>query len=349
MANSQAYWKQRKAQDMFRYMTEAEEVADEISKLYLRASRYIGLEIDAIFEKYQTKHKLSEDDAYRLLGGLKDKTSLDELKISLKDGDGDQSRGLLLAKLESPAYQARIERLQHLHMQIDATMQQVYKQEKIQSTGHYASLASESYYRSIFHIQQRTGLGFAFNTISAKEIDRVINSKWSGTNYSARIWSNTNALAQDLKEELLISLITGRTDREVAEIIANKYAQGASNARRLVRTESCNLSNQMEMKSYEECGIETYIFVATLDLQTSSTCQGLDMQRFFVSEQQAGVNCPPMHPWCRSTTICDISDEELAQLERRARDPETGKTYIVSGDMTYEQWYRVEVKERSGK
>ena len=145
---------------------------------------------------------------------------------------------------------------------------------------------------------------------------------------------------------MLINLVTGRTDREAAEIIANKFEQGASNARRLVRTESCNLVNQMEMESYEECEIETYIFVATLDLRTSPPCRRLDGKRFPVSEQQPGVNCPPMHPWCRSTTICDISDEELAQMKRRARDPVTGKPKMVPANMTYEQWYQQNVKGR---
>jgi len=182
--------------------------------------------------------------------------------------------------------------------------------------------------------------------ISPAAIDRVINSKWSGANYSTRIWHNTNALAQDLKEELLLSLITGRTDRETADIIANKFATGASQARRLVRTESCNLANQMEMASYEECGIEYYRFVATLDLKTSSICRSLDGKRFKVSEQQPGLNCPPMHPWCRSTTICDIGSEELAQMKRRARDPVTGKTNMVPADMTYEQWYKRNVQGR---
>ena len=205
-------------------------------------------------------------------------------------------------------------------------------------------LANESYYKSIFDIQQRTGLGFSFAAIDPKEIDRVINSKWLGANYSDRIWHNTRALAQDLKQELLINLVTGRTDNEVADIIANKYAQGASNARRLVRTESCNLANQMEMQSYEECGIETYIYVATLDLRTSTVCRKLDGKRFKVSEQQPGLNCPPMHPWCRSTTICDISDQELSQMQRRARNPVTGRTETVPASMTYVQWYDKNVK-----
>ncbi len=339
-----SYWEKRKAWEMFQYMEQAEKTADEISKLYLKGSRYISLELDEIFERYQKKHKLSEKDAYRLLNSMKDKTSLDELKAALKSGSSDKTKAEILAELESPAYQARLERLKQLQNQLDLTMQNVYQQEMVRSTCHYVDLANEAYYRSIFDIQQRIGLDFGFNLIPPKVIDRVINSKWSGANYSTRIWYNTNALAQDLKEELLLSLITGRTDRETADIIANKFATGSSQARRLVRTESCNLANQIEMASYEECGIEYYRFVATLDLRTSSICRNLDGERFKVSEQQPGLNCPPMHPWCRSTTICDTGSEELAQMKRRARDPFTGKTNTVPADMTYEQWYKRNVQ-----
>lgn len=339
-----SYWEKRKARDMYHYMESAEQTADEIAQLYLKSSRYLSHELDTIFQKFMTKHKLTEAEAYRLLNTLRDKTSLDELKEALHSGSYDQSKAELLAELESPAYQARLERLQQLQNQIDLTMQQVCGQEKIKNASHYVDLANEAYYRSIFNVQQQTGLGFSFNAIDPKLINHVINSKWSGENYSKRIWGNTQGLAKDLKEELLVSMVTGRTDREVAEIIAEKFGQGASNARRLVRTESCNVVNQMEMISYEECGIETYIFVATLDLRTSSACRERDNKRYKVSEQQPGVNCPPMHPWCRSTTICDITDEELAQMKRRARDPETGKTYTVSGNMTYEQWHKDKVK-----
>lgn len=329
---------------MFHHMETAERAADEIAKLYLKASRYISLESDQIFERFQKKHRLTESEARQLLNTLQDKTSIDDLKAVLRADPDHVSKAAILAELESPAYQARLERLQQLQNQLDRTMQEVYKQEKARNTSHYVDLANEAYYRSIFEIQQQTGLGFSFNLIDPAVIDKVINSKWSGANYSTRIWHNTQALAKDLKEELLMNLITGRTDREAAEIIANKYAQGASNARRLVRTESCNLATQMDMQSYEECGIEKYRFVATLDLRTSPPCRKLDGKVFLVSEQQPGKNCPPLHPWCRSTTICDIGDEELAQMKRRARDPVTGKTKTVPANMTYEQWHRQNVK-----
>lgn len=335
--SSLSYWERRKAQNMFEYMQSAEDTADDIAKLYQKSSGYLGAQMDQIFNKFRSKHGLSESEAYRLLNGLHDKTSIQQLKAALRGGDG--SKKGILVELESPAYQARIERLQQLQNQLDLTMQQVYNQEKARNTSHYLDLGNESYYRSIFDIQQRAGLGFGFALIDREAIDRVINSKWSGDNYSGRIWNNTQGLARDLKAELLINLVTGRTDREAAEIIGNKFAQGASNARRLVRTESCNLANQMEMLSYEECGIEYYRYVATLDLRTSTDCRGLDGKRFKVSDQQPGLNCPPMHPWCRSTTIADFGGGVLDNLERRARDPETGQTMKVPANMTYPKWH----------
>ena len=65
-------------------------------------------------------------------------------------------------------------------------------------------------------------------------------------------------LAKDIKEELPINLVTGRTNREAAGIIANKFAQGSSNARRLIRIESNFLSSELNFKAYEKCGVEEY-------------------------------------------------------------------------------------------
>lgn len=319
-------------------MAGAEETADEISELYLKASRYLSNGLDQIFERFRKKHNLSESEARRLLNQMHDRSSLDELKRLLREESGDHAE--LLAELESPAYQARMERLQQLQNQIDLTMQQVYKQEKVRNTSWYLDFANEAYYHSIFDIQQQTGLAFGFSLVSADDIGRVINSKWSGENYSSRIWRNTNTLAQTLKEELLLSLVTGRTDRETAEVISNKFASGASVARRLVRTESNYLAGEMSAIAYQDCGIEYYIYLAILDLKTcKEDCAPLDGKRFKVSEREPGKNYHPMHPWCRCTEIADISAEELARLERAARDPVTGKTMNVPANMTYQRWY----------
>ena len=163
---------------------------------------------------------------------------------------------------------------------------------------------------------------------------------WSGKHYSTRIWNNTKDLAQTLKEEMLVSLLTGRPERETAELISLKFASGAMQARRLVRTESAFVSGELTAKAYEECEIEKYRFLATLDLKTSKICRELDGKVFQVSERKKGQNYPPMHPWCRSTTISIIDEDILKKMERRAYDPKTGRTMMVPANMTYQQWYQ---------
>ena len=339
MARDKRYWQRRAAERMWEQMQSAEQTADQIARLYVNASQYLKKSIDGIFDKYQTKYRLSEREARELLSALQNKASIQELQKKLQETNDRDERKDLLSQLEAPAYRARIERLERLQGQIDLVMNQVYRQERKLSAAHYVDLAEDVYNHAAFDIQQRTGMGFPVTHISQNQIDKVVNSKWSGKNYSSRIWGNTQALAQDLKEELLMDLVSGRTERETAEILSKKFGASASKARRLVRTESCYISNQMEMQSYKECGIEKYQYLATLDLRTSETCRALDGKIFLVSEQQVGKNCPPMHPWCRSTTIAYISADVMADMKRRARDPVTGKLYEVPGDMNYQEWY----------
>lgn len=173
-----------------------------------------------------------------------------------------------------------------------------------------------------------------------------INSNWSGENYSGRIWNNTRRLADRVKQEMLLEFITGKRQEEAAREIAKTFQTGASNARRLIRTESNYVNGQMQLAAYEECGADMYEFVAVLDLRTSEICQSLDGKKFKVSEAKVGVNMNPMHPYCRSTTVISLEDDDLDNLQRRARDPETGKNKKVPASTNYMEWYNKNVGKR---
>ena len=59
----------------------------------------------------------------------------------------------------------------------------------------------------------------------------------------------------------------------------------------------------MAAQGYEEYNVERYKFVSVLDMKTSKVCRHLDGKTFPLSQRVQGTNYPPMHPWCRSTTI----------------------------------------------
>lgn len=339
-----SYWENRAAWDMYHRMEDAEQTADLLAKVYRNSSMLLTHKAKDIFEKYMTKYGLSETQAWNLLNTMQDQTSMEELLNALRNKDSDKTKQELLRELEAPAYRVRIERLQDLLRQVDTVMQEVYQQEQLFDTSFFQNLCEDTYYHSIYSIQKRTGYGFSFSNISQKQISQVLSMNWSGSHYSQRIWKNTQELSETLKQELLVSLLTGRTDRETSEVIMNRCGAGAMQARRLVRTESCFLSGELTARSYEECGIEKYRYLATLDLRTSKICRELDGKIFSMKDRKAGKNYPPMHPWCRSTTISVIDEDELRNMKRRAYNPKTGRTETVPANMTYDQWYKKYVK-----
>lgn len=175
-----------------------------------------------------------------------------------------------------------------------------------------------------------------------KQYDEMLHANWElATEEQKTRIQSMKAKAQ----ELLIDLITGRPENEAVKIIANKFDQGIFEARRLVRTEAAFVSGELNAEAYEECDLQKYQFLATLDLRTSEICRSLDGKRFFLKDRQVGKNYPPMHPWCRSTTIAVISEDDIKKLKRRALNPETGRTELVPASMTYEEWYKKYVKD----
>lgn len=334
------YWENRQAQMMYEYMEDAEAVSQELADIYAKASRHLSFEMDEIFEKFMDKHNLTEKEARELLNTLRDSTDIAELKEALAK---DPKNAALLAEMESGAYRARIERLEQLQAEIDRMMQQVFEQEKKVTTSHYVDLATNSYYREIYNVQRQVGFQFSFSAVDPKAVAMLLQSEWSGANYSARIWKNTQGLAKEVKEQMIIGLLTGKRQEEMAREIANKYATGAFEARRLVRTESNFVNGQMQMAAYEECDAEKYEFVAVLDLRTSEQCRELDGKVFLVKDAMPGKNINPMHPFCRSTTIIHLDDEIVEGLKRRARNPETGKNEFVPASTNYKQWYKQNV------
>lgn len=322
-------------------MDKAEKQADKFDKVYQEAKTYLDKEINKIFDKFQRDYGLSQIDARQVLKNMKDKKDLNELRKVLEARPNDPNIQKLLADLDSPAYSFRMKRLERLSDDLDRMRESIYHSEKTGSDAFYSDLMKDSYYKATFDLQQQTGLAYGFSGLPESEIKHLQSFSWvgDGSTYSTDIWKNTGKLTSSIKDELLISLMTGRDTRETAQAIAERFNVGQNDARRLVRTESAFFHNQMELLSYEEADIEKYIFVAVLDKRTSRICQEHDNQVYDRDKAVPGVNCPPMHPWCRSTTVGYDEDADYSKLKRRARNPKTGKVEYVPADMTYKEWY----------
>ena len=346
---NQDYWTKRKANLIYEQMDKAEKQADKFDKVYKESKAYLDKQINKIFDKFQRDYGLSERDARHVLKNVKDQKDLNELRKVLEARPDDPNIQRLLADLDSPAYAYRMKRLERLNDDLDRMRESIYHSEKKGSDSFYSDLMKDSYYKATFDLQQQTGLAYSFSDLPETEIKRLQGLKWTGEAYSDRIWSNTGALASIVKDELLVSLMTGRSVRDTSQAIAERFEVGQNKARRLVRTESAFFHNQMELLSYEDAEITKYRFVAVLDKRTSHICQEHDNKVYNTADAVPGVNYPPLHPWCRSTTIAHDDDIDYSKLERRARNPETGKVEYIPADMSYKEWYDKYVAKDRGK
>ncbi|MCD7928069.1 MAG: minor capsid protein, partial [Oscillospiraceae bacterium] len=202
----------------------------------------------------------------------------------------------------------------------------------------------QSYYRTVYDTQREAGAYYDFNLLSDNQIKAALAANWSGKNWSERIWDNNQAFANAVQDTVTLGLMTGQRYDEIRDnllytIGMDSTAGARYRAARLVRTECNYIANQGHLMGYRAAGLEQYIFLATLDLRTSEICRSLDGRRFDLAQAQAGTNLPPMHPNCRSTTIPADAAQLLSKIKRAARNPVTGKSVQVPGDMTYREWY----------
>lgn len=339
------YWRKRQAEHIQRAMEKADISAAEISKVYNKSCFYFNKQIQDIFDRYKGKHGISDTEARALLNSLQDPASYDEMLRKLKAGAKGEERKELLKVLEAPAYRYRINKLQESQKQLDLMMSNIYKQEKNVNTLNYIDVAYDAYFNSIYNLHDRTGIAFTFDNINPELTNKLLKSKWSGKNYSERIWDNTQNLADSVKEEMLMGVLTGKSERDMTNTIIEKFAAGAYNARRLIYTESDFISNALDMEAYREADVEKVRFCAVHDMKTSAICQRHDRSTVPLDKAVQGVNVPPLHPNCRSSIEPVINASIEAKMKRRVRDPITGKDKIVSANQNYQEWLRNQQKE----
>lgn len=336
MSKPLSYWEKRKARETYENLVPVEEKADELAKIYANASSQIEAEARRLVRKFQLKHHLSENEAEKLLTQIRSPDDIRDLLQRLKT---DPKNRELVTQLESEAYGSRLTQLARLQNNVDTVTTALLSPVRSSFTDVLTNIAKRAYYQEIFGMQQRANAGFAFNPLDPARIDQILSTRWSGKNFSERIWGNTQELAEKVKSEILTGLLTGKSSFEMSKAIEERFHQGSTNSRRLMRTEATYVAGQTSLDAYKETGVNKYIYVAILDLRTSEICRDLDKKRYLVSRAMPGVNYPPMHPWCRSTTIPWMPDELLKKLRQAAIDPSTGERIYVPGDMTYNEWY----------
>lgn len=335
---SNVYWERRAKQRMASYHRSADSTIHQVAGAYDQALKNLNAEIEAIYKTFGYNGLLDRTTARKVLNETISRAEWKALRNSLAQIQDPAIQRQVLARLNAPAYRARITRLEALREQAYIQSKMIADVELRVSRSGYVDIINEAYYRTMFDIQKGLGTGFEFATMPNRVIETILKRPWSGQHFSQRIWGNTDTLANQLTAVLTGGFMSGAGVATMRRQLEDITGVGKYAAARLIRTETTYMANAAEMESYEELGINQYVYVATLDKRTSPICQELDGKIFKVKDAKPGENLPPMHPNCRSTTRAYLGQDELDSRIRRARNSETGETHIIPGNMTYEQW-----------
>ena len=294
----------------------------KVSGLYKRIERDIHKEIQHIYDTYAKRTKETADKVDEYLTNAEKQKADAKLLYKIEMAKNEKERNELVNIYNSQSAMYRMSKLENLKNNISVKLITLASTEEDINKKHYEKILvnKDNKFSTLKLELQEKG---AFNSVTKHMVDEVLEQKWYSSNYSDRIWNNKDRLQNALDEILDKGLIQGHSMQKMAREFRDATATSLFNATRLIRTESAYYHGQVTLREYEELGVTKYKFTAKLDHRTSVTCRKHDYKVYLVSEAKVGVNYPPMHPHCRSTTVPVIEEdnkEEIAKETFKSKD-----------------------------
>lgn len=348
------YWQKRALRKEQEVNDGAKKLEESVATAYKQAQTYLTQQINKLFARTKQKTGLSDDEARKMLNETVPAAELVELRRLAKDITNPELQKDAKKRLNGLALKHRITRLEDLKAKSYLVSKQVADAQLTKQTDFYIDVIHDTYREAtaesvIQEAQANAKKGvvievwnkkdYQFKQLSTRYTKNILESHWKGSNYSQRLWGDTEALARRLEELFTVETMTGMSEFDMARAIANEFNQSINVARRLIRTEANYMANQSKLKSWRDNGIKYYILLATIDLRTSLICRKLDHTVYLVSQAKVNENYPPFHPWCR--TIASMYSKRTINTPRLVLDPISGKTFAFNGSQTYDDWMRI--------
>jgi len=343
------YWKNRNESLFLAGEEKGLDLATDLKTIYEQSLKRLTSELYIFYNEYAKEGKLTLEEAKKRLSKQELKLFHKQLKeytdYAKENQFNDKLTDIKLLKLK-----VRVSRLEALKAQIEFELSKLANETEVNLTDYLESIYQDGYYKTIFNVEKELGFKIDFAQLNTKLVEKAVSKTYNIANYSVginKVWENKDNLMLILNQSIPQGLTLGYNPKKLAEIVSKKLKTNYNATVRLMRTEYNLLLNEATSDGYKACGIEQYQILATLDNRTSEICQDMDGQIFNAKDKEVGVNYPPFHPNCRTTTIPyfepDEIDEEFGIGTRLAKD-ENGAYYEVPANITYKQWKELYIK-----
>lgn len=337
--NNHEYWRQRAInyeRDWYKRCKET--VEKRLARHYMKALTEIKSDILQLYAMLAKENGLDFNEARRILRGREFKEWRFAMSDYLKNHDGGLTKDISALALRS-----NITRLEKLHSETLRELDRMGRNVNDDMKKFLSGAYKETYARDVYDMVKTGKLSVPLTKVDSSNVERVLAARWSGKNYSERIWKNTHLLSRTVRETIATGVHRGLSIEQLSRRLDAKMHAGYSNAERLVQTEMNFVNNQARADSMEAAGIMWYEFIAVMDNRTSAMCRSRDGESYPLEEKSVGFNYPPLHPRCRSTVAPYI--EELGKRGKR-RVKVNGEMVRIPASMTYKEYKAVYIDKK---
>lgn len=286
-----AYWKKRTEEILSKADKSDMDFFYEIQDLFTQTSKEVADAIFSFYEKYGDNNGLTYEKAMQKLN----EEELSDYVANAKKYREQAKKAKdpkLLKRLNEQYASAQIRRLEALKYEVEAISYSMGSTLDKSLEAHLVDVATSVYLTLSVESQ-----------VNLREIKTIVESKWLGSNYSERVWGDTDKLVSKLVEELKAGFIRNETAMDLARRLRQAFNVTRSQAETLARTETTHVITKTTVDRYKEFGYEEYEYLSQIDSRTSKVCRNLNGEKFKLDGYESGLNAPPMHPNCRSTIM----------------------------------------------
>ncbi|MDU5101129.1 MAG: minor capsid protein [Clostridium butyricum] len=177
-------------------------------------------------------------------------------------------------------------------------------------------------------------INYALKPVKQNVINKILNEKINGKNYSDRIYSNGNKVAKRMKKEVDLFINGKTTVNEISNRISKEFNINKNLIKRLANNEIARTQNRADEIWRKEHNIKKVMYAATLDMKTCEHCAALD-GKIYDNDKAPTI---PRHIRCRCTLIAIVDENWRPQQRYSNKD----RTNIDWKD--YQTWLKEQQK-----
>jgi SPP1 gp7 family putative phage head morphogenesis protein len=295
------YWVKRERENIKLEQMKDATVTKKLNQIINTALQEIEKEISAFYFRYAAKNELTIAEARKRVSEFDVKSFEKTAARYVREKDFSPKANRELSTYNTKMRVSRQELLMmylNAHLVSMANEQEKTFQEYLEQAG-------------ISEVLRQAGILGANMVISTPTLKSIVGASFYGAKWSSRIWKDMQGLRDELDVIINSAIVRGVHPNRYIKKVRERFDVTSFEAKRLLITETARVQVETQKLSYQAVSDDPeaeYEYVAVMDGKTTKKCKRLNRKKFKVKDMKPGVNAPPMHPFCRSSTALVLGD-----------------------------------------